>query len=98
MKMIGNVSDWLSYAGGALIKVADSAGSAVYSYYFKQLSPYMTFSPFASIYVHRRLMLTVMKIEDFRRVLTIYGHGCNLGHVTWLFMNTLVPPSYRSSL
>ena len=27
MKMIGNVSDWLSYAGGALIKVADSAGS-----------------------------------------------------------------------
>ena len=25
MKMIGNVSDWLSYAGGALIKVADSA-------------------------------------------------------------------------
>ena len=30
MKMIGNVSDWLSYAGGALIKVADSAGSTVY--------------------------------------------------------------------
>ena len=29
MKMIGNVSDWLSYAGGALIKVADSAGSTV---------------------------------------------------------------------
>ena len=27
VKMIGNVSDWLSYAGGALIKVADSAGS-----------------------------------------------------------------------
>ena len=32
MKMIGNVSDWLSYAGGALIKVADSAGSTVYMY------------------------------------------------------------------
>ena len=31
MKMIGNVSDWLSYAGGALIKVADSAGSTVMS-------------------------------------------------------------------
>ena len=31
MKMIGNVSDWLSYAGGALIKVADSAGSTVIS-------------------------------------------------------------------
>ena len=31
MKMIGNVSDWLSYAGGALIKVADSAGSTVTS-------------------------------------------------------------------
>ena len=30
MKMIGNVSDWLSYAGGALIKVADSAGSTVF--------------------------------------------------------------------
>ena len=29
MKMIGNVSDWLSYAGGAFIKVADSAGSTV---------------------------------------------------------------------
>ena len=29
MKMIGNVSDWLFYAGGALIKVADSAGSTV---------------------------------------------------------------------
>ena len=25
VKIIGNVSDWLSYAGGALIKVADSA-------------------------------------------------------------------------
>ena len=30
MKIIGNVSDWLSYAGGALIKVADSAGSTVH--------------------------------------------------------------------
>ena len=29
VKMIGNVSDWLSYADGALIKVADSAGSTV---------------------------------------------------------------------
>ena len=29
MKMIGNVSDWLSYAGGALLKVADSTGSTV---------------------------------------------------------------------
>ena len=27
--MIGNVSDWLSYASGVLIKVADSAGSTV---------------------------------------------------------------------
>ena len=26
VKMIGDVSDWLFYAGGALIKVADSAG------------------------------------------------------------------------
>ena len=33
MKMIGNVSDWLSYAGGALIKVADSAGSTVYLFF-----------------------------------------------------------------
>ena len=29
VKIIGNVSDWLSYAGGALIKVSDSAGSPV---------------------------------------------------------------------
>ena len=29
VKIIGNVSDWLSYAGGPLIKVADSAGSTV---------------------------------------------------------------------
>ena len=27
--MMGEVSDWLSYKGGALIKVADSAGSTV---------------------------------------------------------------------
>ena len=33
MKMIGNVSDWLSYAGGALIKVADSAGSTVLRFF-----------------------------------------------------------------
>ena len=33
MKMIGNVSDWLSYVGGALIKVADSAGSTVVTLY-----------------------------------------------------------------
>ena len=39
MKMIGNVSDWLSYAGGALIKVADSAGSTVSS---KQLEMTIT--------------------------------------------------------
>ena len=29
VKMTGNVSDWLSYADGALIKMADSAGSTV---------------------------------------------------------------------
>ena len=29
VKIIGNVSEWLSYAGGALIKVADSTGSTV---------------------------------------------------------------------
>ena len=29
MKINGNVSDWVSYAGGTLIKVADSAGSTV---------------------------------------------------------------------
>ena len=31
MKLIGNVSDWLSYAGGALIKMVDSAGTTVYT-------------------------------------------------------------------
>ena len=30
-KVIENVSDWLSYTGGALIKVADLAGSTVIS-------------------------------------------------------------------
>ena len=29
VKIIGNVSVWLSYAGGALIKVTDSEGSTV---------------------------------------------------------------------
>ena len=29
-EMIGNISDWLFYASGALIKVADSAGSNVF--------------------------------------------------------------------
>ena len=29
VKIFGNVSVWLSNAGGALIKVADSAGSTV---------------------------------------------------------------------
>ena len=39
MKMIGNVSDWLSYAGGALIKVADSAGSTVHYHNIQTSSP-----------------------------------------------------------
>ena len=30
VKLNGNVLDWLSYAGGALIKVADGAGSTVF--------------------------------------------------------------------
>ena len=30
VKIIWNVSDWLSYSGGALIKVLDSAGSTVH--------------------------------------------------------------------
>ena len=29
VKMTGDVIDWLSYASGTLIKVADSAGSTV---------------------------------------------------------------------
>ena len=32
VKIIWNVSDWLSYAGGALIKVADSAESTVFAH------------------------------------------------------------------
>ena len=32
VKMTRKVSDWLSYAGGALIKVVDSAGSIVFFY------------------------------------------------------------------
>ena len=42
MKVIGNVSDWLSYAGGALIKVADSAGSTVYAYITLPFFAYIT--------------------------------------------------------
>ena len=38
MKMIGSVSDWLSYTGGALIKVADSAGSTVYVYIYMYIN------------------------------------------------------------
>ena len=40
VKIIGNVSDWLSYAGGALIKVPDSAGSTVgdFSKYYPNAS------------------------------------------------------------
>ena len=30
VKMNGNVSDWFSHAGGALIKVTDYAGSTVH--------------------------------------------------------------------
>ena len=41
MKMIGNVSDWLSYAGGALIKVADSAGSTVLLHIFHGYMSYI---------------------------------------------------------
>ena len=30
--------------------------------------------------------------EDFCRVLTIYGHGCHLGYVTWtIYINFLSP-------
>ena len=48
MKMIGNVSDWLSYAGGALIKVADSAGSTVHyleinQFYFINIDLFVLF-------------------------------------------------------
>ena len=49
VKSIGNVSDWLSYAGGALIKVADSAGSTVF--YFRALL-YRVISPFYNMTVH----------------------------------------------
>ena len=33
MKMTWDASDWLSYAGGALIKVADSTGSTIMHYH-----------------------------------------------------------------
>ena len=34
VKMIGNVSDWLSYACGALIQVTDSVASTVFQYWW----------------------------------------------------------------
>ena len=43
VKIIGNVSDWISYAG-ALMKVADSSGSTVY----------MTLMPFISVPLSHR--------------------------------------------
>ena len=39
-KVIGNVSDWLSYTDGAPIKVADSAGSTV-STIFQALTKFL---------------------------------------------------------
>ena len=57
MKMIGNVSDWLSYAGGALIKVADSAGSTV--------GAYQTFN------VTRVELIRIRHIPETRRALSM---------------------------
>ena len=38
--MIWNVSDWLSYAGGALFKVADSASPTVHNKQLMDILPY----------------------------------------------------------
>ena len=48
MKMIGNVSDWLFYAGGALIKVADSAGSTVFFFLYLLQQPLTRITCFLS--------------------------------------------------
>ena len=37
VKMFGDVSDWLSYAGGALIKMADLAGSTEFHQIYMSL-------------------------------------------------------------
>ena len=46
MKMIWNVSDWLSYAGGALFKVADSASATVHN---KQLMDILPYTPASNL-------------------------------------------------
>ena len=35
--------------------------------------------------------------EEFLKVFTIYGHGGNLGHVTWSIYMNFGPPSKRCS-
>ena len=36
--------------------------------------------------------------EDFFKGFTIYGHDCQLGHVTRPFKQTLDPPSHKGSI
>ena len=57
MKMIGNVSDWLSYAGGALIKVADSAGSTVKQQKISDHRNLTSWTPYPDYILHQMVPL-----------------------------------------
>ena len=61
MKIIGNISDWLSYAGGALIKVADSAGSTVVPKCIKEscwsVANKFVYSPLGSVELYMHLVM-----------------------------------------
>ena len=63
MKIIGNVSDWLSYAGGALIEVADSAGSTVFGNF---LAPKIF-----SVSFHSHTVFQIKTIHKYAWVLNI---------------------------
>ena len=64
--IIGNNSDWLSNAGGALMKVADSAGSTVglYINYVFYSGWIRTLVAMATLNFHRLIMVK-LKIQKF---------------------------------
>ena len=73
--MIGNVSDWLSYAGGALIKVADSAGSTV-------LHKYPCHTILTAIYHGGNTIgVTIVRFVSRRTVSHVYKYKKNLKEV-----------------
>ena len=73
MKMIGNVSDWLSCAGGALIKVADSAGSTVF----------LLFPRMKKIQSKMKLLEWPQHFPHYNSMRAICCHGNQSSDATW---------------